>query len=240
MIQSKENVLLLPGLLNDRSIWDEQVVRLQEVASLHIPEYGIEDDLGDLACKILDQAPDRFLMAGFSMGGYLALEIMRRAPESVQALALVATSARADSDEQCAVREQVIAAVERGKFDKVVAVTSDTALYPEAPQLSQHRRKMAAMAAAVGPERFCAHLRAVMGRADSRPMLSSIKLPVAVVVGEEDRVVPPEHSRELAAVIPGASLALVPACGHMLPLQGAGTLSSLLLELLTQSSNSED
>jgi pimeloyl-ACP methyl ester carboxylesterase len=235
MSQSTDNLLLLPGLLNDSSVWDEQVARLEEVATLHVPDYGAEDDLGDLACRVLEQAPPRFLMAGFSMGGYLALEIMRRAPERVQALALVATSARPDSDEQLAMREKVITAVKRGKFDKVVAVTTDSALYSGAHELSRQRCKMSAMANAVGPERFCAHLRAVMGRPDSRPMLSSIDLPVAVIVGEEDRVVPPEHSRELAALIPGAKLTLVPACGHMLPLQGAGALSSRLLDLLAKS-----
>lgn len=225
----KVSILLLPGLLNDHTIWDGASSALAKYGEITIPEYGPVGNLGDLAEAILEAAPAHFALAGFSMGGYLALEIMYRAPERVLGLALISTSARADTDEQQAMREKIIAAVQRGKYDKVVAGTTEGAL-ASGGDADRYRDQMASMATAIGPDNFCEHMRAVLNRRDSRAQLPLIEVPTLVAVGEGDQVVPPEFSRELAAAIEGAELAVIPDSGHMLPLQGSEALNASLCE----------
>lgn len=229
MSKPQVSIVLLPGLLNDHTIWDGASAVLAKYGEVSVPEYGPVGDLANLADAVLEAAPEQFLLAGFSMGGYLALEVMRRAPERVLGLALVSTSARADTADQQAMREKIIAAVQRGKYDKVVAGTTEGAL-ASGGNADRYRDQMASMATAIGPDNFCEHMRAVLNRRDSRAQLPLIKVPTLVAVGEEDQVVPPEFSRELAAAIEGAELAVIPGSGHMLPLQGSEALNASLCE----------
>ncbi len=234
MNDSKPHLLLLPGLLNDHTVWRQQQDALADHATIFIPTFGDDDDIGVMAEGLLASAPDRFLVAGFSMGGYIALELLRRAPERVQALALISTSARADTEQQLAGRQQAIDAAQRGKFERFVQATAGMALESTAPNVDMARAQMAEMAAAIGPERFCLHMRAVMQRRDCRSLLADVRVPSLVMVGECDRITLPDWSREMAAAIPDANLQVVAGCGHMLPLQAAEQLSEQLRGWLDQ------
>ncbi len=228
MTDGKPHLLLLPGLLNDHTVWQQQQNALADCATISVASFGDDDYFAVMAEALLASTPDKFLLAGFSMGGYIALEILRRAPERVQALALISTSARADTEQQIAGRQQAIDAVQRGKFERFVQVTAGMALEPTAPNFEAARTQLAQMSAAIGPERFCLHLQALMQRRDYRALLKDVCVPALVMVGEQDRITLPDWSREMAAAIPGANLQVVAGCGHMLPLQAADQLSEQL------------
>ncbi|MFV0276946.1 MAG: alpha/beta fold hydrolase [Parahaliea sp.] len=230
------DLLLLPGLLNDDTVWRHQRRGLADCAGIHVAAYGDCDNIGEIAAQVLAGAPETFLLAGFSMGGYVAMEMLAREPERIKGLALVATSARADTVEQRVVRQQVIDAVQRGKFDKVVAATSELALHGTGVAVDAARAQMVEMARAIGPERFSLHMRAVMNRRDLRMLLPSHQEPGLVVMGERDRVMSNDHSRELAVNLPRVEELVVAECGHMVPLQAAESLSLAMRRWLESAS----
>jgi pimeloyl-ACP methyl ester carboxylesterase len=209
-------LVLVPGLLCDPLLWAPQVAGLGEVADCWIADVTRADTMRDMAASVLAAAPfERFALAGLSMGGYVALEIIRQAPDRVTHLALLDTTARADTPEQKTRREALIELSARGRF---MGVTEQ--LLP----LLIHRDRLTdrglvatvkSMARNVGQPAFVRQQRAIMGRADSLPLLGSIACPTLVVCGRDDALIPPPRSEEMAGAIPGAKLELVDACGHL-------------------------
>jgi pimeloyl-ACP methyl ester carboxylesterase len=172
-----------------------------------------------IAASILAAAPPRFALVGLSMGGYLALTIMRMAPERVAKLALLDTSARPDRPEQTERRHAQIALAQAGRFGEVV-----DALFPIFVHRSRHddaelRRIVRLMAEETGPQAFERQQRAIMARPDARPLLASIRCPTLVLVGEGDELTPPALSQEIADGIAAARLVVVPQCGHLSTLE---------------------
>ena len=188
-----------------------------------------------MADPILATAPDRFALAGLSMGGYLALEIMRRAPARVIRLALCDTSARADTAEQTAQLRPRDGDRRRGQvrfhragggwgLGQLVAPGADAAV----------RDAVVAMSVRVGPDIYVRQQRAIMARPDSRALLPTIAVPTLVMVGAEDALTPPTLAgSEMAAAIPDARLAMVADAGHLPPMERPARTSALLREWLT-------
>jgi pimeloyl-ACP methyl ester carboxylesterase len=172
-----------------------------------------------IARRLLAEAPETFALAGLSMGGYLALEVVRQAPERVTRLALLDTNARADTDEQRRNREREIALAEGGRFREACDARWEKSVHPDRLADPELRQIYDLMAEETGPEVFVRQLRAIMSRRDSRPMLPEIRVPTLILVGEEDELTPPEQAREMAGLIPGATLVTVPACGHLSTLE---------------------
>jgi pimeloyl-ACP methyl ester carboxylesterase len=174
-----------------------------------------DDTIAGMAARLLRDAPDRFTLLGTSMGGYVALEVMRQAPERVRALCLVSTSARADTPEQIAARQRQSRLVEGGQFDALVdaAFAGVVAADNETDQglLTSWR----AMTVAVGPAVFLRQQAAAISRVDSRALLASIVCPTTVIHGAGDRLIPVEMGRELAASIPDAELVVIEGAGHL-------------------------
>jgi len=166
------------------------------------------------------------------MGGYVALEVMRLAPERVTGLALISTSARPDSPEQVASRRAQARAVAAGRFDELV-----DAVYPVLVDAGNIARKDLAdfwrtMAHEIGPDAFLTQLAAVMTRPDSRHDLASIRCPTAVVHGTGDRLIAPENAVEIADAVPDAQLTLVPDAGHMIAQEQPRAVTAAVGKLL--------
>ena len=180
---------------------------------------------------MLAKAPARFALAGLSMGGYCALEIVARAPERVMALGLVDTSARPDTPEGRANREKQIARAP-GELATIVEELLPKWVHPS--RLDDHAVAdiVRAMARDVGADAFARQQRAIMSRADSRPRLAAIRCPTAVVCGREDALLPLEVHEEMARGIPGAKLHVIEACGHLAPLERPADVAAALRELL--------
>jgi pimeloyl-ACP methyl ester carboxylesterase len=172
-----------------------------------------------MAQTVLAKAPPSFALAGLSMGGYVAFEIMRQAPERVTRLALLDTSARPDTPEQTRDRRALMSMCEKGEFKGVTRRLLPRWIHPSRLDDEVLTQTVMTMTARVGRDAFLREQTAIMGRPDSRPGLSRIRCPTLVLCGHEDLATPVEVHREMAADIPNARLVIVPECGHLSPLE---------------------
>lgn len=208
-------LVLVPGLLCTRALWEPQITGLADVAHMMVADHTRHDTMTGIAEAILAAAPHRFALAGLSMGGYIAFEILRLAPERVTKAALLDTGSRADTLERSAARRELIAAAERDGTravqDRLMPVLIHKERLTDKPLVEAILR----MGEDTGIDAFRRQQMALMGRPDSRPMLKGIQCPVLVLVGREDALTPLELSQEIANGIPKAKLEIVSDCGHL-------------------------
>lgn len=226
-------LVLLPGTLCDGRLWSHQIDALGDIVSPIVADVGRSGRMDELARRVLAEAPPRFALAGFSLGGILALEAVAQAPERVTHLALVSSNARPLPAADAAPRRAAVEAAARvGLRDHVAATLLPS--YLPAAKLADGRltELILAMAEGAGIEVFRRQTEAVIGRADSRPRLPRISAPTLVLGGVDDRLCPPDRQEELAAGIEGAELVLLPGCGHFSPLEEPATVSDALRRLL--------
>ena len=200
---------------------------LAQDADLTVGDLRTHDTMSALAADVLSRAPQRFAVAGLSMGGYCALEIVRQAPERVVGLALVDTSARPDSAESKANREKQIDRA-RTAYPALVGEVVPKWIHPSRLHDAEVGGVARDMALDVGPEVFARQQRAIMSRADSRPLLKAIGCPTVVVCGGDDALIPMEVHEELAQGIAGAKLEVIAACGHLAPLERPNEVADVL------------
>jgi pimeloyl-ACP methyl ester carboxylesterase len=212
-------LILLPGLLLDATLWQPQVAALGDIADMSVGDLTKDDSMAAMARSVLAAAPPRFALAGLSMGGYAAFEIMRQAPERVMRLALLDTSARPDTPEQTKDRRALINMCQQGQFKGVTPRLLPRWIHPSRLNDKALTETVMIMTARVGRDAFVRQQTAIMGRPDSRPGLSRITCPTLVLCGHEDQATPVEVHREMAADIPNARLVVVPECGHLSPLE---------------------
>jgi pimeloyl-ACP methyl ester carboxylesterase len=225
-------LVLVPGLLCSARVYLPQIASLWPLGPVTVADHRRDDTMAAIAARILADAPPRFALAGLSMGGYIAFAMMRQAPQRFAKLALLDTSARPDMPEQIAEREKFISMSEAGQFADVAAVL--TLRYSHRNRHNDETLKgiIRDMAAENGTETFVRHLRAIMSRADSRPLLAAIRCPTLVLVGDGDELLPPALATENAAGIPGARLVIVPDCGHLCTLEKPEPVNAALAEWL--------
>ncbi len=216
---TKPTLVLLPGLLCDAALWSPLQPALGARAEFVVPDLTAHDDIGRLAAAVLAGLPERFSLAGLSMGGYVALEIMRQAPERVERLALLDTSARADTERQARRRRGLVALSGRGSFKGVTPRLLPQLLHPSRLEDTALRETITAMAARIGRDGFVNQQHVIASRRDSRPLLPAITCPTLVLCGRDDQMTPPELSREIADGVPDARLVLIDDCGHLPPLE---------------------
>lgn len=225
-------LLALPGLLLDERMWRAQVDALAPAHPLTSFPLVPHATIGELAEMALARAPaGRFALAGLSMGGYVALEIMRRAPERVAALALLDTSARPDTPEQTALRRSAMAA-SASDFEGVVRSLFPRLLHPDRVDDPALTGPLLQMALGLGREAYVRQQEAIIGRIDSRPTLARIACPTLVVCGREDAILPLEVSEEMHAGIRGSRLVVVERCGHMSAMERPDEVNAALREWL--------
>lgn len=226
----KPQILLLPGLLNDASLFTEQTVALSELGTVQIGDLTRSETIAELARDVLDEAPEGSLvLIGLSMGGYVAFEIVRQAPERVSALVLMDTSARPDTPEASATREELIALAETD-LEAVIERLLPRLSHPERMNLPTVGGVVQSMAASLGKDVFIRQQRAIMSRPDSRPTLAKINCPTLVICGRDDQITPPEMSEEIAAGIRHAELRIIEQCGHLSTLDQPEEVSGVLVE----------
>jgi pimeloyl-ACP methyl ester carboxylesterase len=210
------DTILVPPLLCSSRVYEPILDTVWSHGSVTIADTLHDNTIAGMAARLLRNAPDRFALLGTSMGGYVALEVMRQAPERVTGLALVSTSAEADSDEQLAARTRQSQFVEQGHFDELVDAAFPGVVAEQNESDPDLLRAWRSMATTVGPRRFLRQQSAVMARADSRDLLARIACPTFVVHGAEDRLIPVEAGQRIAAAIPSATFCLVAKAGHFL------------------------
>ena len=225
----KPNILLLPGLLNDASVFTDQVAALTTVATVEVGNLSIAETISDLAISVLQEASaKRFVLLGLSLGGYVAFEIMRQAPERVAGLVLMDTTALPDTPESKAKRESLIE-LAATDLNAVIEQLLPLLSHPDRMNLPAVRGNVQSMANGLGAEVFTRQQRAIMGRPDSRPTLKGIRCPTLVICGEDDLITPPQTAKEMARGIKHARLEIIPECGHLATLDQPERVSELLL-----------
>jgi pimeloyl-ACP methyl ester carboxylesterase len=222
-------VVLVPGLLCSSEIFAAQIPALWPAGPVTVASPLEGEKIEEVAASILRDAPPRFALAGISLGGYISLEIMRQAPSRVSKLALIDTSARAETREQTNARLQALAQA-KTHFMAVAVLALASLLHPLRrgdPDLLDINLRMAR---AVGLEGYERQLRIAISRPDSRPFLSAIQVPTLVLVGDSDPLTPLPHSEEIASAVRGAKLKVVPDCGHLSPIEQPGPVSEALVQ----------
>lgn len=231
---ARPTLVLLPGLLNTGSIFDLVRARLGDTVDLITPDLHPYDSMSAMANAVLNAAPQRFSLGGFSMGGYVCFEILRRAPERVERLALIDTQAAPDTTEATTRRRGMIEQTRIGRFHGLQPSLLPTLVHPS--QLSNPAvvDPILAMAATVGPEGFVREMRAIMARPDSRPQLVDVAVPTVVISGRQDRSIPLARAEEMAADISHSQLVVIEECGHMAPLEKPDEVAAALRRWLAQ------
>jgi pimeloyl-ACP methyl ester carboxylesterase len=228
-------LILLPGLLCDEALWSHQTRYLSEIADITVADLTGCDSVAALAADVLAKAPPRFALAGLSMGGYVALEIVRQAPERVAKLALIDTNARSDTDEQRRKRRGLMALADRGEFRGVTPRLLPVLIHPDRTNDAELTGEVMAMAERVGRDAFLRQQKLIMDRPDSRPMLPSIACPTLVLCGRQDAISTLEMHAEMADAIPGSRLAVVEECGHLASLERPHATTAMMRDWLVYS-----
>jgi pimeloyl-ACP methyl ester carboxylesterase len=212
---AKIPLILLPGLICDGALWAQQVAALDDIAEPLVADLTRDESLPAMARRVLAEAPPRFALAGLSMGGYVAQEIMRQAPERVTRLALLDTSARADTPERKALRRGLIELAQKGEFKGITPRLLPQWIHPDRLGDKALTEAIMAMTQRVGRDAYLRQMRAIMARPDGRADLPRIAVPALVLCGREDQSTPLALHEEIAALIPGATLVVVERCGHL-------------------------
>jgi pimeloyl-ACP methyl ester carboxylesterase len=226
-------IVLVPGMLCTTEIFASQIAALWPYGSVTVASTLEGDTIAKMAAAILAAAPPRFALAGISMGGYIELEIMRQAPERVLKLALLDTEARPDTHAQSAQRRALLAQVDTGNFETLLALAVPAIVHPVRQDDPVLRETNVRMGLTVGIERWARQVEAVMARIDYRPSLPAISVPTLVLVGDSDTFTPPDRAEEMAAAIPGARLVVVPECGHASTIEQPDAVNRALIEWIT-------
>lgn len=228
MSAARPPVVLIGGQLCTERLWRDQLPALRAVADVIVAVPREDDTIAAMAQHRLHALPPRFSLIAHAMGGFVAFEMLRQAPERIHSIALLSTLAPADIPVQTARREGYLRLVEAGKFSGVVEERIPILLHPDRrgdPALVDVVRTMASD---TGADAFLRQQRAIMTRQDSRPALGAIGCPTLILFARQDGIVTREHQEEMLRAIPGARLEVVEDCGHMMTLERPAEVSRLL------------
>ncbi len=220
-------LILLPGLLNDAELWRDQITGLADVARPWVPDLAPFATLREMADSVLSQAEPTFALAGFSMGGYVAQEIARIAPERIERLALLDTSIRVDTPERAAQRRALNkAAAKGGTFLGIGQAIMKS--YIDASHLADVdlTTRIVDMTQRLGREVFLRQNS--LEREDGQAALRALRVPLVIIVGESDQITPLEGHREMAKAIGCSHLVVIPHAGHMTPMEAPGAVNGAL------------
>jgi pimeloyl-ACP methyl ester carboxylesterase len=227
-------LVLVPGLLCDAALFAPQASALADCADIWIPDLRSQSSLADMADAILHGAPfERFALAGLSMGGYVAMELMRRAPQRVTRLALLDTRAAPDTPEESERRRELIRLAQTARgFTPVTNRMLPLLVHPSRLKDAPLVQVIRDMADRTGIDGFVRQQTAIIGRPDSRPGLKDIAVPALVLCGREDAITPLARHQEMAGLIPVASLVVIETCGHLSTLEQPAAVNQALRDWL--------
>lgn len=226
-------LVFLPGLAGDATMWQPQIAHLQAaqptgltplVTDVHARHISIEA----MAAALLREQPGDLVLCGASMGGIVAMEVARQAPERIRALALLGTNARPETDDMRALRTGAIELFRAGRVDEILQANVPLAFHPVNASRKALVQAYLDMVLRAGAEQLIRQNQAIMARPDARTHLPRIACPTLVMCGDADHLTPPDCSNEIAALVPGAQLVMVPRCGHMLTMEQPDAVNAAL------------
>ena len=217
MVRPRTPLMLLPAMGSDGQLWARQIVDLAAVAQVEFGDLSQDDTLSAMAARVLAAAPPRFAVAGVSLGGYVAMEMVRQAPDRIERIALFGTRGSMDVRPRTVVGQGLLATAPHAD-PRLTAIVAGPAQ---------------AMADRVGQTVFERQQRALLARPDLSEAIAAIHVPTLVAVGDRDRICTPDDARALAGRIPGAQFHLLRACGHLAPLERPGEVTAVLRQWLS-------
>jgi pimeloyl-ACP methyl ester carboxylesterase len=234
-----KTLVLLPGLMCDATVWAPQVQALAGLARCVVPAYGLQDSLTTMAEQVLASAPAAtFAIAGHSMGGRIALEVMRLAPERVERLALLDTGIHPLAPGEAGTKERVgrmaLLALAREQGMRVMGAQWARAMVHPSVLVTPLFDVVLDMLERSSPDQFAAQINALLTRPDAADVLPHIACPTLVLCGKEDVWSPPEQHQVIAAAIAGATLCVIERCGHMATVERPDEVNAALVAWLGQ------
>lgn len=221
-------LVLIPGLAGDGVMWRSQAEALREWDPLVTDVHMRHDTIPRMAQALLAENGGPLVLCGTSMGGMIAMEAARQAPDRMRGLALLGTTARPESDEMRRLRENAIRLFEQGRIEEVIVPNVHFAFHPDHARDEELAARYIEFVLRAGAAQLIRQNRAVISRPDAREHLPRLKCPVLVVHGDADQLVPPDNAQEIAALMPQAQLVVIERCGHMLTMEQPARVNAAL------------
>ncbi len=229
-----EPIVFLPGMMSDARLFAPQIDSLSRDRAVMVAPITGGERIEEIASGLLSVVPDKFALAGHAMGGIVAMEIYRRAPDRITRIALLDTTPLSETPERAAEREPRIVRVKAGKLDDVMREEMKPSYLGPSPYRQEILQLCAEMAEGLGPEVFIRQSRALQRRRDHQPTLRKIKCPALVLCGEHDVLMPIERHQFMAELIPYATLKVVGSAGHLPTLEQPALTTDLIRDWLKQ------
>ena len=229
-----EPIVFLPGMMCDARLFGPQIAELSAEYSVMVAPVTRGERTEEIASTLLDELPHRFALAGLSMGGIVAMEILRRAPDRVTRLALMDTNPLAETPTVAAAREPQMVRVRAGRLREVMRDEMKPNYLAPGPYRDQVLEIVMDMALALGPEVFLRQSRALQRRRDQQSTLRKCKVPTLILCGEHDALCPVKRHTFMAELIPYAELKVLPDAGHLPTLEQAEATTAALRDWIAQ------
>ena len=229
-----EPLVLLPGMMCDARLFGPQIAELSSEFSVMLSPVTRGERVEEIASGLLDELPQRFALAGLSLGGIVAMEVLRRAPDRITRLALLDTTPLAETPPVAAAREPQIVKVRSGQMKAVMRSEMLPNYLGPGPNREEISELVMDMADALGPEVFVRQSRALQRRRDQQGTLRKCKVPTLVLCGEHDALCTVKRHTSMAELIPGAELRVLPDAGHLPPLESPAETTQALRDWMRQ------
>ncbi|MGI3184367.1 alpha/beta fold hydrolase [Nioella aestuarii] len=210
-----EPVVFIPGFMSDARVFRNQLETLSFHRSVQVASLDGVDSVREMATHVLNSLPERCALVGHSLGGMVAMELARRAPERVARLALIATDALSELPNVAATRDMMIARARAGRLDHAMAEAVPSAALAPGARRAAVIDTILDMAARAGVDRFQAQSRALQRRPDQQGTLRRLMVPTLVICGAHDRLFPPRRHEIMAGLLPQARMVLLEEAGHI-------------------------
>lgn len=225
-------LVLVPGLMCDARLYAPQIAAFSGRRAVHVAAIDAADTVAALAREALDHAPPRFALAGLSMGAIVAMEMLARAPERIERIALLDTNAKAESEKVRALREPQIALAAAGDLAEVMRREMRPEFLADGPRREEILDLVMEMALGLGPETFIRQSRALQTRPDQQETLRACRVPTLALCGAEDRLCPVHRHEAIRDLVPGARLEVIEGAGHLPTLERPGETTAALARWL--------
>lgn len=224
----KTPVVFLPALLCNAGLFIHQIKTMESECDFYVPDLGLDENVSDAAARVLKRAPERFVLGGISMGGYVALEIMRQSPERVRGLILADTNAHADPEAARGKRLKAIETAREKGIEPLIKPTLLDIIAPEHRSNDVTRHILERMAELTGVDKYVNEQKTIMSRPDSTASIGKIDCPVLVVGGEKDALSPPDALDAMTRLIPRAAHVVIRNAAHLPPLENPAAFTAAL------------
>lgn len=228
-------LVFVPGLAADAVMWRHQLSAMPaHLAPVVTDVHNRHTSLPRMATALLREHSDDLILCGASMGGMLAMEVVRQAPQRIKALALLGTNARPETEAMRSLRAAAIDLFAQGRTEEVLRANLPLAFHPSRADDAALLQSYLDFVLEAGAAQLIRQNRALMERPDARLHLGAVSCPTLVMCGDADQLTPPECSREIAQLIKGSELVLLPQCGHMLTMERPAEVNAVLLAWLAR------